>query len=245
MATALKMAALVLSLGVDTLLMSVSLGFVGTRGKWKVAFAFASVEALMPLVGLFSGLEAGRLIGRWASLIGGIALLCVAAWLIFFDDDGNGKQCDDGNDVTGAEASGNRSGVKEGRVVADSGTSAHPEPGDGAARQKRRFSRIGGGAARRKRRLVGWTLILTALSVSLDELAVGFSVGLIGVPIVLTIILIALQSFLFTVIGLAFGAKLRPYLGEWAEKLTGMVLLLLGLWIGIEAVVALIHGHHP
>ncbi len=191
MAATLKMVALVLSLGVDTLLMSISLGFVRTRGKWKVALVFVCAEALTPLVGLFIGQEAGRLIGHWASLLGGVVLLFVAAWLLFFDDDGNEEQYDG-----------------------------------------------------ESRNLKGWALILTAVSVSLDELAVGFSIGLVGVPIVLTIILIALQSFLFTMIGLTFGAKLKPYLGEWAEKLAAVVLLLLGLWIGIEAVVALAHGYH-
>lgn len=36
-----------------------------------------------------------------------------------------------------------------------------------------------------ERNLVGWTLITTAFSISLDELAVGFSIGLVGVPVAL------------------------------------------------------------
>ncbi len=222
MATTLKMVALVLSLGVDTLLMSVSLGFVRTRGKWKVALVFVCAEALMPLIGLFIGQEAGRLIGQWTSLLGGVALLCVAVWLLFFDDDRSEERYDDESD--------DRSDVHVDDVFADSRTNAKREAGHDAVRLQRS--------------LKGWALILTALSVSLDELAVGFSIGLVGVPIMLTIILIALQSFLFTMIGLAFGSALRPLLGEWTEKLAGVVLLLLGLWIGVEAVVALAHGHH-
>ncbi len=49
-----------------------------------------------------------------------------------------------------------------------------------------------------ERNLVGWTLITTAVSISLDELAVGFSLGFVGVPTALTIFLIALQAFIFT-----------------------------------------------
>ncbi|MFB5193030.1 manganese efflux pump [Alicyclobacillus fastidiosus] len=83
--------------------------------------------------------------------------------------------------------------------------------------------------------------MLTALSISLDELAVGFSIGLVGVPVALTIILVALQAFIFTFFGLTFGSKLKRYLGEWSEKLAGIILGLLGLWILIDASVQLAH----
>lgn len=180
---ALKMIILVLSLGMDTLMMSISLGMVNTKGKTKIALTFASCEALMALVGLLVGQGAGRLVGHWASLIGGIALIGLAVWLIFFEDD---------DDVDG---------------------------------------RLG-------HSLAGWALLLTALSISVDELAVGFSMGLIGVPIALTIALIALQATLFTMIGLTFGSRLKPYLGEWAEKLAGIFLGLLGLWILLAAILS-------
>lgn len=179
---ALKMIALILSLGMDTLMVSISIGFVQTKGRVKIAFAFACAEALMPLVGIFIGKGAGQLVGSWASFVGGIALLAVAAWLIFLEDEEEQKR---------------------GRV------------------------------------LVGWTLILTALSISVDELAVGFSIGLVGVPITATIILVALQAIAFTFVGLTFGSMLKPHLGEWAEKLAGTVLALLGIWILIDAVVHL------
>ena len=182
----IKMIALIVSLGMDTLMLSVSLGFVQAKGKAKIALTFALAEALMPLFGLFIGKGAGNLIGNWASLVGGVALIAVGVWLIFFEDDDEEEK-------------------------------------------------------KLERKLVGWTLIITALSISLDELAVGFSIGLVGVPIVLTIILIAIQAFIFTFFGLTFGSKLKPYLGEWAEKLAGIVLGLLGLWILIEAVSHMLH----
>ncbi len=177
---ALKMMALILSLGMDTLMMSISLGFAQTKGKVPTAITFACAEALMTLVGLLFGKGAGRLIGDWASFIGGLALLAVAVWLVFFEDEDDEQE-------------------------------------------------------RLERNLVGWTLILTAVSISFDELAVGFSIGLVGVPIALTITLIASQAFVFTIVGLTFGSKLKPYLGEWAEKLAGIVLGLLGIWILIDA----------
>jgi len=178
---ALKMIALVLSLGIDTLIVSISLGFVQRSGKTKIALTFASAEALMPLIGLLVGSAAGQLIGRYAGALGGVALVVIAIWLLFFGDE--------------------------------------DEEQEKFARQFR-----------------GRTLLLTALSISMDELAVGFSIGLIGVPVTLTIVLIAVQAFLFTILGLTFGSRLKRYLGEWAETLAGIVLGLLGLWIVADAV---------
>jgi putative Mn2+ efflux pump MntP len=170
------MIALILSLGMDTLMMSISLGFVKPTDKMKFACIFAGAEAVMPLIGLVMGKAAGQFIGEWASLAGGSALLAIAVWLIFFEDEDK----------------------KEGKLARD---------------------------------LIGRTLLITALSISIDELAVGFSIGLVGVPIALTITLVALQSFVFTYMGITFGVKLKPYLGEWAEKLAGVALGILGLWI--------------
>jgi putative Mn2+ efflux pump MntP len=82
--------------------------------------------------------------------------------------------------------------------------------------------------------LAGWPLMAAAIGISLDELAVGFTAGLMQTPIVLTIMLIAAQSFTFSMIGVTFGAKLKPYLGEWAEKASGVVLGLMGVWMLIE-----------
>lgn len=186
MIVALKMIALILSLGMDTLVMAISLGFIKTKGKLKIALIFACAEALMPLVGLLIGKGVGGYIGNWASLIGGIALVGVAVWFIFFEDEDEEEE-------------------------------------------------------KLERNLIGWTLIATALSISLDELAVGFSIGLIGVPVALTVILIAAQAFVFTLIGLTFGAKIKPVLGEWSEKLAGIVLGLLGIWILIETIVRMFH----
>lgn len=76
-------------------------------------------------------------------------------------------------------------------------------------------------------------LALTALSVSLDELAVGFSLGLFGIPVVLAAVLIAGQAFLITLIGTAVGKRLGEAFAEHAElaagiALSGLAVLLLG-----------------
>ncbi len=72
-------------------------------------------------------------------------------------------------------------------------------------------------------------LLLTGLSVSLDELAVGFSLGVLRVPLGPALGYIALQAFALTFAGLALGGRLGPRLGARAELASGGVLLLLGL----------------
>ncbi len=77
--------------------------------------------------------------------------------------------------------------------------------------------------------LTGRRLVLTGLSVSLDELAVGFSLGVLGVPLGLALGYVAVQAFALTFIGLALGGRLGRHLGERAELASGVVLVLLGL----------------
>jgi len=84
--------------------------------------------------------------------------------------------------------------------------------------------------------------LLLALSISLDELAIGFSLGTIVVlhesivsvhPIVICI-LIGIQGFLMTLIGITLGRMLRARfrnLKEWAEFLSAFLLIGLGIWL--------------
>lgn len=84
--------------------------------------------------------------------------------------------------------------------------------------------------------LVG--LAVTSISVSMDELAVGFSMGALGLPITLTVVLIAVQAFVITIVGTGVGNRVGEELAERAETVAGIVLcglaavLLVGRVIG-------------
>jgi len=67
------------------------------------------------------------------------------------------------------------------------------------------------------------------VAVSLDELAIGFSAGLLDLPIAWTIALIAVQAFVAAQIGLAVGARLSERAREAAERIAGAGLIVLGL----------------
>jgi len=72
------------------------------------------------------------------------------------------------------------------------------------------------------------TLLFLALSVSLDELAVGFSLGLFHIPLAPAIAYIAVQAFLLTLAGTALGKLIGEQFAERAEVFSGVVLTLFG-----------------
>jgi putative Mn2+ efflux pump MntP len=172
-----KLLALVLSLGLDTLAVSVGIGLSYFAARWRVALVFAAFEALMPLIGLAGGHWLGHLLGLWASAVGAVLLIGLGIYALWFEDE---------DDVGSAAV------------------------------------------------LSGWALLTAAASVSLDELAVGFSLALVQVPVFLTAALIAVQAFVVSWIGITFARQLRRWVGERIEKLGGVALLAIGLWQLLE-----------
>jgi putative Mn2+ efflux pump MntP len=72
-------------------------------------------------------------------------------------------------------------------------------------------------------------LLLAGLTVSLDELAVGFALGALAVPLGPALAYIGLQAFALTFLGLALGGRLGRRLGNRAELAAGLLLIVLGL----------------
>ena len=77
--------------------------------------------------------------------------------------------------------------------------------------------------------LRGASALLLGTSISLDELAIGFTLGLLRLPATLVIGLIAVQAFILTQVGLRLGHRLSERLREGAERLAGIALIVLGL----------------
>jgi putative Mn2+ efflux pump MntP len=80
----------------------------------------------------------------------------------------------------------------------------------------------------------GLALIALGISISMDELAIGFSIGLTGLPVTAVIVAIALQAFLAAQLGLAIGAKIGERWRERAEQAAAIVLILLGAYLLTE-----------
>jgi putative Mn2+ efflux pump MntP len=173
--TALKLATLVLSLGLDTFTVAVALGISGLGGRSRVraGLSFALFEGCMPLIGFLIGGAVSGVSGDAAAIAGLVVLFGVGAWMVY-------------------------EGVTEGDEA---------------------------GLA-----IDSWRgLLLTSLSVSLDELAIGFSMGALGLPIALTIALIAVQAFVVTIVGTAVGKQIGDVVAERAEVVAGLVLCGLAL----------------
>lgn len=79
--------------------------------------------------------------------------------------------------------------------------------------------------------------LLLGLSISIDELAIGFALGLLRVPVVLVVALIAAQAFAVTQLGLRLGGRLSDRLREGAERLAGLALTGLGVVLLVEKLV--------
>ena len=75
----------------------------------------------------------------------------------------------------------------------------------------------------------GLAAIGLGISISLDELAIGFTLGLLRFPVVLVIALIGLQTLIVTQAGLRLGSRVGEAVRERAEQLAGVVLAVLGL----------------
>jgi putative Mn2+ efflux pump MntP len=70
--------------------------------------------------------------------------------------------------------------------------------------------------------------VLTA-SASLDELAIGFTVGLLRLPVAPVIAVIAVQAFAVSFLGMRFGNRVGERVREGAERLGGVAVALLAI----------------
>ena len=80
----------------------------------------------------------------------------------------------------------------------------------------------------------GLVLLALGLSISLDELAIGFTIGLLHLSLWLAVVLIGAQAFLLRPARPAPRAQLNETLRERAEQLAGLALLGLALLLGVE-----------
>lgn len=85
---------------------------------------------------------------------------------------------------------------------------------------------------------LGWGTLLLGLSISLDELAIGFSLGLLHLPRLEALVLIAVQAFVVAQLGLRLGTRANQAVREGAEKLVGIALIAVGLFLLVEKLLA-------
>jgi putative Mn2+ efflux pump MntP len=84
----------------------------------------------------------------------------------------------------------------------------------------------------------GWAVILLGLSISLDELAIGFGVGLLRLPLLALVGLIAVQAFIAAQLGMSLGSRLAESARRTAGRIAGALLLLAALLVIVERLFA-------
>jgi manganese efflux pump family protein len=174
-ASTLKLIALVLPLGLDTLGVAVALGLAGLpqEKRLRISLLFAGFEAAMPLIGVALGAPLGHAIGSVADYIAALLIAGLGAYMLLIEND----------------------------------------------EQDRLLSLT-------QRGLFG--ALALGVSISLDELAIGFSAGLLRLPIPALVIAVAAQAFITTQIGIRLGARVGERMREATEKLAGLALMALG-----------------
>ena len=73
-----------------------------------------------------------------------------------------------------------------------------------------------------------------SISISMDELAIRFSIGLIRLPVTIVIAAIAPQALIAAQLGLATGAKIAERWAERTEQIADIALMLLGAYLIAE-----------
>jgi putative Mn2+ efflux pump MntP len=80
----------------------------------------------------------------------------------------------------------------------------------------------------------GWSLVGLSVATSIDALAVGISLGLMGISIWVPAGVIGVVTIVITCVGISIGRTAGKLLGPWAERIGGAVLLVLGIRILLQ-----------
>lgn len=72
-------------------------------------------------------------------------------------------------------------------------------------------------------------LVALGIGISIDELAIGVSAGLLGLPLLPIAVAVGVQAFVVTLVGLRLGARLGRKWQDSAERIAGVALVVLGL----------------
>jgi putative Mn2+ efflux pump MntP len=74
-----------------------------------------------------------------------------------------------------------------------------------------------------------WGLLFFALSVSIDSMSVGVSLGMFATDLLFTVLMFGAFGGVMSVFGLLLGRKAGHWIGEYGEALGGVILLAFGI----------------
>ena len=85
----------------------------------------------------------------------------------------------------------------------------------------------------------GWRLVILSVAVSIDALAVGFTLGLLGISVWYPAILVGIVTGCLSLVGLRLGRGLGARLGKPFEVIGGLLLVGIGVRILIDHLMAI------
>ncbi len=80
----------------------------------------------------------------------------------------------------------------------------------------------------------GWSLVILSVATSIDALAVGLSLAMIGSTIAGPALIIGLVAGALTIVGMALGRRIGTLWGKRVEIVGGLILIAIGVKIVIE-----------
>jgi manganese efflux pump family protein len=85
-------------------------------------------------------------------------------------------------------------------------------------------------------------IFLAGLGISTDEIAMGFPLGALGLPIIAVLTAIAVQAFFVTAAGILVGRRIGMALGRMASRIAGIAagaaFLFLGIYVLVERILS-------
>ncbi|TQV77336.1 manganese efflux pump [Aliikangiella marina] len=72
-------------------------------------------------------------------------------------------------------------------------------------------------------------MLILAIATSIDAMAAGFALALLGISLTIACILIGLTTFAFSYVGVFIGVKSGTYLESKAEIIGGVILIMIGV----------------
>jgi len=91
----------------------------------------------------------------------------------------------------------------------------------------------GWGLEKKEKPAANHSLIVTALALSIDNLAVGFALAVYHIPIVIAAATMAVISVVMSLIGLELGSRLGKRVEGWSEEIGGAILIVVGIAIAL------------
>jgi putative Mn2+ efflux pump MntP len=80
----------------------------------------------------------------------------------------------------------------------------------------------------------GWTLVLLAVATSIDALAAGVTLALLGMSPLLSAAIIGAVTLVLCLAAIAGARRLGAHAGPWAERIGGVVLIGIGVKVVVD-----------